>query len=167
MPVPCERRSTGPRDRMAKQTSEQRRWRRPMPYRRGSPDTPSPRGWTSWDHDPCASPDPRRTLLVGVGRNQARIDCKAFATNQTGRPARLDDTLKHAAKNISLAEALVAGARKRRMIRDSVLDPELAEPAIGKVHLHFTADQSLRADRKDISHDQHPDGSIDGRPINE
>src|SRR5665811_2094498 len=43
------------------------------------------------------------------------------------------------------------------MIRDSVLDTELAEPAIGEVHLHFTADQSLRADRKDIPHDQHPD----------
>ena len=43
------------------------------------------------------------------------------------------------------------------MIRDSVLDTELAEPAIGEVHLHFTADQPLRADRKDIPHDQHPD----------
>ena len=43
------------------------------------------------------------------------------------------------------------------MIRDSILDTELAEPAIGEVHLHFTADQSLRADRKDIPHDQHPD----------
>src|SRR4051794_21852072 len=43
------------------------------------------------------------------------------------------------------------------MIRDSVLDTELAEPAIGKVHLHFTADQPLRADRKHIPHDQHPD----------
>ena len=43
------------------------------------------------------------------------------------------------------------------MIRDSILDTELAEPAIGEVHLHFTTDQSLRADRKDIPHDQHPD----------
>src|SRR5450432_1613718 len=43
------------------------------------------------------------------------------------------------------------------MIRDSVLDAELAEPAIGEVHLHFTADQPLRADRKHIPHDQHPD----------
>src|ERR1700722_8573931 len=29
---------------------------------------------------------------------------------------------------------------KCRMIRDSVLDTELAERAIGQVHLHFTAD---------------------------
>src|ERR1700730_17274527 len=40
------------------------------------------------------------------------------------------------------------------MIRDSVLDTEPAEPAIGEVHLHFTADQPLRADRKDIPHHQ-------------
>src|ERR1700755_161950 len=43
------------------------------------------------------------------------------------------------------------------MIRHSILDTELAEPAIGEVHLHFTADQPLRADRKDIPHNQHPD----------
>jgi hypothetical protein len=57
--------------------------------------------------------------------DQARIECKAFATNQTGRNARLDDTLKHAAENVSLAEALVPGTRERRMIRDSVLDADL------------------------------------------
>ena len=49
------------------------------------------------------------------------------------------------------------GRAKRRMIRDSVLDTELAEPAIGKAHLHFAADQPLRTDRKDIPNDQHPD----------
>ena len=94
-------------------------------------------------------------LLVGIGLDQAGIDGKAFATNQIGCNARLDDPLKHAAKNFAIAKALVAGARERRMIRDSVLDTEFAEPPIGKVHLHFTADQPLRAGRKDISHDQH------------
>jgi 2-succinyl-5-enolpyruvyl-6-hydroxy-3-cyclohexene-1-carboxylate synthase len=98
-----------------------------------------------------------RALLIGIGRNQAPINGKAFATNQTGRDARLDDPLEHPTKNISLAEALVAGARKCRMIGDSVLNTELAEPAIGEVHLNFTTDQPLRTDRKDISHDQHPD----------
>jgi hypothetical protein len=46
------------------------------------------------------------------------------------------------------------------MIRNSVLDTELAEPTIGEVHLHFTADQSFRADRKDIPYDQHPDHQL-------
>jgi hypothetical protein len=46
------------------------------------------------------------------------------------------------------------------MIRDSILDTELAEPAIGEVHLYFPTDQSLRADRKDVSHHQHPDHQL-------
>jgi hypothetical protein len=44
------------------------------------------------------------------------------------------------AKYVFLAEAFIAGPRERRMIRDSIFDPELAEPAIGEVHLHFTTD---------------------------
>src|ERR1043165_618825 len=43
------------------------------------------------------------------------------------------------------------------MVRDGVFDAEFAKPAIGEVHLYFTTDQPLRADRKDIPHDQHPD----------
>jgi hypothetical protein len=107
-------------------------------------------GWTS----PITIPAPILTsdpaLLIGVGLNQARINDKAFATHQTDRYARLHDPLEHTTEKVSLAEALVACARERRMIRDRVLDAEPAEPAIGKVHLHFTADQPLRADRKDI-----------------
>src|SRR6476661_4296209 len=57
MPVPCEPRSTGLPDRMARRTSAPRRWRRPRHYHPGSPDTPSPRGWTSVDRDPCANHD--------------------------------------------------------------------------------------------------------------
>src|SRR5438132_1741 len=98
-----------------------------------------------------------RALLIGIRLDQARIDRKAFAANQTGRDARLDDSLEHVAENISITKTLVAGARKCRMIRDSVLDSKLAEPAIGQVHLHFTADPPLRADRKHVPHDQHPD----------
>src|SRR6476469_5516689 len=101
-----------------------------------------------------------RALLVGICLDQARVYRKTFATNQTGRNARLDDTFEYATKDISLAEALIAGPRERRMIRDSILDTELAEPAIGEVHLHFTAEQPLRADRKDIPYDQHPDHQL-------
>src|SRR3954471_23556851 len=52
------------------------------------------------------------------------------------------------------------------MIWDSVLNAELAEPAIRDVHLNFATDQPRRADREDISHDQHPDHQfrIDRRP---
>src|SRR5205814_3160061 len=52
------------------------------------------------------------------------------------------------------------------MIWDRMLNAELAEPAIREVHLNFATDQPLRADREDISHDQHPDHQfrIDRRP---
>src|SRR3954451_21047322 len=52
------------------------------------------------------------------------------------------------------------------MIWDSVLNAELAEPLIREVHLNFATDQPLRADRKDISDDQHPDHQfrVDRRP---
>src|SRR3954451_15563173 len=43
------------------------------------------------------------------------------------------------------------------MIWDRILNAELAEPAIREVHLNFATDQPLRADRKYISHDKHPD----------
>src|SRR6266516_1560643 len=46
------------------------------------------------------------------------------------------------------------------MVRDGIFDAEFAEPAIGEVHLYFTTDQPLRADRKDIPHDQHPDHQL-------
>ena len=49
-----------------------------------------------------------RTLLVGIRLDQVRIDGKAFAANQAGR-----NTIECAAKNLSLAEALVAGLRER------------------------------------------------------
>jgi hypothetical protein len=42
--------------------------------------------------------------------NQARIDRKSFAANQTGSNARLDDPLEHTAEDLSLAETLVPGA---------------------------------------------------------
>ena len=113
-----------------------------------------------------------RALLIGVeGLDQARIDGKAFAANQTGRDARLDDPFEHLAENISLAERLVAGARERRMIRDSVLDTELAEPAIGQVHLHFTG-RSAAPSGSQIAYPTTSiriisSGSIEGRPIDE
>src|SRR5262245_27322555 len=43
------------------------------------------------------------------------------------------------------------------MVRDTVLDAELAEPTVGKVHPHLSADTPLRADRKHVTNDQHPD----------
>jgi hypothetical protein len=56
------------------------------------------------------------------------------------------------------------------MIRDSVLDTELAEPVIGEIHPHFTTDQPFRPDCKTYNTTSIriiSSGSIDGRPIEE
>src|SRR6187455_2253443 len=129
MPVPYARQSTGPRDRMVRRTSEQPRWRHPRTYRRGSPDTPLLHGWTSPDHDPCANPDPRLSVAYWRRLGSSSHRGKAFATNQTSRNARLDDPFEHPAENIAFTKTLVPSTRERRMIRHSILDTELAEPA--------------------------------------
>src|SRR5512147_3335219 len=51
----------------------------------------------------------------------------------------------------------IAGPRKRRVIRDLVLQREPTKPAIGKVHSHITAKRPLRSDRKHVADDEHPD----------
>ncbi len=49
-------------------------------------------------------------LIVGVSRNQAGIDRKAFASNQTLGQAPLDDCFEQMAQDVALAEAAVAVA---------------------------------------------------------
>jgi hypothetical protein len=46
------------------------------------------------------------------------------------REASFNDTLGHTAKNISLAETLVADPRERRVVRDGIFDAEPTKPAI-------------------------------------
>ena len=40
-------------------------------------------------------------MLVGVGRNQARIHCKPVSANEVGRDTGLDDTLGLAVRSAS------------------------------------------------------------------
>src|SRR5262249_26002691 len=47
--------------------------------------------------------------------------------------ARPHNTLEHAPENVAVAEPFIAGPRKRRVIRDLVLNREPTKPAIGEV----------------------------------
>ena len=98
-----------------------------------------------------------RALLVGVSLDQAGIHGKSLSANEIGRNTRPDHTLKYPAKDVAVAETLIACSRERRMIRDLVLYAELAEPAIGEVHLQLATQQPLGTQAKDIADDQHPD----------
>src|SRR5262245_9255970 len=105
-------------------------------------------------------PSRNRTLLVRVRHDQAGIDRKPFAADKPCRDARLHHTLKDTAENLTVAKPLIASTRERGMIRDLVFDREPAEPAIGEVHLHVTAQRSLRADGEHIADDQHADHQL-------
>jgi hypothetical protein len=98
-----------------------------------------------------------RTLLIGIGNNQAGIHRKTFPTDQTSPDARVHHALKHAAEDVAVAEPIVARTRERRVIRNLILDRQPAKPTIGEVHLHIAAQRSLRADREHVADDQHPD----------
>jgi len=76
-----------------------------------------------------------RSLLVGVRRNQARIDRKPFTANQVGGNAGLNNALKHPPECIALPEPLMTGTGKYRVIWDFVFGREPAKPAIGEVYL--------------------------------
>ena len=43
------------------------------------------------------------------------------------------------------------------MVGYPILDAELAKPPIGQIDLHLGAQPPLRADRKHVAHNQHPD----------
>ena len=59
-------------------------------------------------------------------------------------------------EQVAVAEPFVAGTTERRMIRDPVLDAQAAEPAIGQVDLDLPTQRALRADRKQVADEQHP-----------
>src|SRR5262245_66083830 len=96
-------------------------------------------------------------MLVGISLDQAGVHRKALTTDKASRNASLDDTFEHVAKNIVIAEPLVACTREHGVIRQLVLNAEPTQPTIGKVDLNFAAQRPLRADRKHIANDEHPD----------
>ena len=59
-------------------------------------------------------------------------------------------------EQVAVAQPFVTGTAERRMIRDLVLDAQAAEPAIGQVDLDLPTQRALRADRKQLADQQHP-----------
>ena len=95
-------------------------------------------------------------MLVDVRLDQTRVDRERLAANQARHDADRHHPLEHAAQGIALAEALVPRTGERRMIRDPVLNPEPAIPAVGEVHLDLAADHALRPDGEHVADDEHP-----------
>src|ERR1700677_2921196 len=49
------------------------------------------------------------------------------------------------------------GTAEHRMVRYPILDAEFAKPSVCEIDLHLRTQLSLRADRKHVAHQQHPD----------
>jgi hypothetical protein len=67
-----------------------------------------------------------RTLLVGIRRDQAGIDCKPFTADQPRHHAVFDHPLKDTTEQVAVAEPFIAGTTERRMIGilSSILRPQ-------------------------------------------
>src|ERR1700747_2197625 len=96
-------------------------------------------------------------LLVYIRLDQACIDRERFAPNEPGRNAHCHYPLEDPTQSVALPEALVPRTAEYRVIGDPVLNAELAKPPVGQVDLDFSAQPAIRAERKHVANDQHPD----------
>jgi hypothetical protein len=85
-------------------------------------------------------------LPAGIRLHHAGIDRKAFAADQTGVHALLQDPFEHKAEPVGLTEAAGAVLGEGGLIWYSVRDLELTEPAVRQVQLHFFAQHPVGAD---------------------
>src|SRR5215217_1301481 len=99
-------------------------------------------------------------LSASVRLDQAAINGKAFATDQTFRDAAAEDGLEQPPKQIALPEAPVPVLREGRVIGHPTVQPELTKPAVGEVEVHFFAKPPLGADAETVTDDQHPDHQL-------
>src|SRR5262249_24374832 len=101
--------------------------------------------------------------------DQTGVNRETFSADETGSDAGAYYMLEHTPEDVTVAEPLVARTRERRMIRHLVFDRKPTKTTLGEVYLHITAQPPLRADRKHVADDHHPDhepridlGPIDG-----
>src|SRR5437867_3670995 len=81
----------------------------------------------------------------------------ALATDQTSLDTRPHDALEHTPNYTALAEALIARTGEGGVVRDSVFQAQITEPAIGEIDLNLPANLPLRADGEHVADDQHLD----------
>ena len=71
---------------------------------------------------------------IGVDGGRAGVDRESLAAHDLFPDAACDHGLEQFPKQIAVAEPAVA-VGKRRMIRDIVVEPQTAEPAIGQIEM--------------------------------
>jgi hypothetical protein len=68
--------------------------------------------------------------------------------------------LENMAQDPALAEAAEPVHRERRMVRNLVVQIELAEPAVGKVQGHFLAQPALMTNAIAVTDQEHTDHQL-------
>jgi hypothetical protein len=63
-------------------------------------------------------------------------------------------------QDLALAEAAQPIHRERRMVRNLIVEIELAEPAVSKVQHHFLAQPALMANAIAVTDQKHPDHQL-------
>jgi hypothetical protein len=99
-------------------------------------------------------------LPIGIGLDQARIDCKSFAADQSLLDATAQDALEHAAEEVALPEAAVPVLGERRVIRHRPIQTEPAEPPVSQIEVNLIAQAPLRSDAEAVTDQKHPDHQI-------
>ena len=101
-----------------------------------------------------------RALFVGVRRDQAGIDGKAFTANQALSHRPPHHHLEQVTERVAVAEAAMAGLREARMIGNATLQTEAAKPPIGQVQVNLVAQPALGTNAEAVAHDQHADQQL-------
>ena len=92
------------------------------------------------------------TLLpVGVRLDQAGIDRKAFAADQTLPDAAPQHRLEQAPQQIALAETAMPVLREGRMIGHIAIEPKPTKPAISQIEVDLLAQPPLGANAEAIA----------------
>src|SRR6185312_15748926 len=99
-------------------------------------------------------------LPIGIGLDQARIDCESFTTDQPLLDAAAQNALEYATEEIALPEAAMPVLGERRVIWHRPIQTEPAEPSVGQIEVNLIAQAPLRSDAEAVTDQEHPDHQL-------
>ena len=99
-------------------------------------------------------------LTIGLGADEARIDGKAVAPDQSFGHAALHCRLEQLTQQIAVTETPMSVLRERRMVRHFTIQPEAAEPSIREIEVYLLAQAPFRSDPDTVADDEHPDHQL-------
>ena len=99
-------------------------------------------------------------VAAGIGGDDAGIDGKAFALDQTGFHACTNHRLEDLPEKIALAETAMPVLGEARVIWNRIVQVEAAEPSVSQIERHLLAQPPLGADAVAIADDEHADHQL-------